>query len=308
MKIVLVGPGAMGLLFGGYLSQKNEVTLVGRNADTMDKIEKLGVRIRETDGREALYHPHAVTSPEKLTAPDLVLLFVKAGSSKEALASVKHLIGPQTFLMTLQNGAGHEKLLLQYAPKERVIIGTTNQGSYKLDETCVCHSGLGDTIFGAVFGTGENFAPVAEAFRSCGFPCQISTQVKGMIWNKLMINASSSVLSGILQMPQGYVAENKSAWSIAQKLIREICAVATAEGYPFSEDEQMERIEKHLKNAPDGYTSIYADLKAGRKTEVTVINGAVVEAGRRLGIPVPTHELILDIVRAMEEREFPGKN
>ena len=302
MKIVLVGPGAMGLLFGGYLSQKNEVTLVGRNADTMKRIEKEGVRIREMDGSEALYHPHAVASPEKLTAPDLVLLFVKAGSSEEALASVKHLIGPQTLLMTLQNGAGHEKLLLQYAPKERVIIGTTNQGSYKLDETFVCHSGLGDTTLGAVSGSGEDFAPVAEVFKSCGFPCQISGQVKGMIWNKLMINASSSVLSGILQMPQGYVAENPSAWNIAQKLIREICAAATAEGYPFAADEQIQRIEKHLKNAPGGYTSIYADLKAGRRTEVTVINGAVVEAGRRLGIPVPTHELILDMVRAMEER------
>lgn len=292
----------MGLLFGGYLSQKNEVTLVGRNADTMDRIEREGVRIRETDGREAFYHPYATASPEKLTAPDLVLLFVKAGSSEEALASVKHLIDPQTFLMTLQNGAGHEKLLLQYAPKERVIIGTTNQGSYKLDEISVCHSGQGDTTLGAVSGDAENFAPVAEAFRACGFSCQISGQVKGMIWNKLMINASSSVLSGILQMPQGYVVENKAAWNMAQKLIREICTVATAEGYPFAANEQIQRIEKHLKNAPDGYTSIYADLKAGRKTEVGVINGAVVEAGRRLGIPVPTHELILDMVRAMEER------
>lgn len=302
MKIILVGPGAMGLLFGGYLSQKNDVTLVGRNAGTMERIEREGLHIRETDGREAVYHPHATASPEKLTSPDLVLLFVKAGSSEEALASVKHLIGPETLLMTLQNGAGHEKLLLKYAPKERVIIGTTNQGSYKLDETSVCHSGLGDTTLGAVSGAGEDFAPVAEAFESCGFPCRIDSQVKGMIWNKLMINASTSVLSGILQMPQGYVAENKSAWNIAQKLIREICAVAAADGYPFTADEQIKRIENHLKNAPDGYTSIYADLKAGRKTEVSVINGAVVEAGHRLGIPVPTHELIFDMVKAMEER------
>ena len=302
MKIVLVGPGAMGLLFGGYLSQQNDVTLVGRNADIMGRIEMEGVRIRETDGTEKIYHPNATAEPDKLKEADLVLLFVKAGDSKAALDSVRHLIGPQTFLMTLQNGAGHEKLLLQYAAQDRVIIGTTNQGSYKLDEISVCHSGLGDTSFGAVSGSGEVFAPVAESFQACGFPCQLAQKVKGMIWNKLMINASSSVLSGILQMPQGYVAENEAAWNIAQKLIREICAVATADGYPFYEKEQIERIDKHLKNAPGGYTSIYADLKAGRRTEVSVINGAVVEAGNRLGIPVPTHELILDIVRAMESR------
>ena len=302
MKIVLVGPGAMGLLFGGYLSKKNDVTLVGRNAETMNRIEREGVCIREADGREEIYHPHATAEPDKLTEADLVLLFVKAGDSEAALESVKHLIGPSTFLMTLQNGAGHEKLLLQYASQGQVIIGTTNQGSYKLDDISVCHSGLGDTAFGAVSGSGERFASVAEAFEACGFPSSISEQVKGMIWNKLMINASSSVLSGILQMPQGYVAENEAAWNIAQKLIREICAVATADGYPFSAEEQIGRIDKHLRNAPGGYTSVYADLKAGRKTEVSVINGAVVETGRRLGIPVPTHELILDMVRAMEGR------
>lgn len=302
MKIVLVGPGAMGLLFGGYLSRKNDVTLVGRNADRMKQIQQDGVRIRETDGREEIYHPNATAEPDKLSEADLVLLFVKAGDSETALESVKHLIGSNTFLMTLQNGAGHEKLLMKYAPKERVIIGTTNQGSYKLDETSVCHSGLGDTALGAVSGSGEAFAPVAETFQVCGFPCKLSEQVRGMIWNKLMINASSSVLSGILQMPQGYVVENSSAWNIAQKLIKEICAVAVAEGYPFAADEQIERIDKHLRNAPGGYTSIYADLKAGRNTEVSVINGAVVEAGRRLGIPTPTHELILDMVYAMEGR------
>ena len=302
MKIALVGPGAMGLLFGGYLSQKNDVTLVGRNVDTMKKIEKNGIRIQETDGREEIYHPHATAEADRLTEADLVLLFVKAGDSEAALESVKHLITPKTFLMTLQNGTGHEKLLLKYATKERVIIGTTNQGSYKLDETSVCHSGLGDTALGAVSGSGEAFAIVAETFQSCGFPCQISAQVKGMIWNKLMINASSSVLSGILQMPQGYVVENKSAWNMAQKLIKEICSVATADGYPFAADEQIDRIDKHLRNAPGGYTSIYADLKAGRRTEVSVINGAVIEAGKRLGIPTPTHGLILDMVQAMEGR------
>ncbi len=302
MKIVLVGPGAMGLLFGGYLSRKNDVTLVGRDADRMNRIEREGVRIREADGREEIFHPHATADPGELKGAELVLLFVKAKDSKAALESVRHLLGPGTFLMTLQNGAGHEKLLLQFASKEQVIIGTTNQGSYKLDGTSVCHSGLGDTTLGAVSGSGEAFAPVAETFRECGFPCSLSGQVRGMIWNKLMINASSSVLSGILQMPQGYVVENEAAWNLARKLIREICAVAAAEGYPFAEEEQTERIKKHLENAPGGYTSVYADLKAGRITEVSAINGAVVEAGRRLGVPVPTHELILDMVRAMEGR------
>ena len=139
-------------------------------------------------------------------------------------------------------------------------------------------------------------------FAGCGFPCEVCSQVQGMIWDKLMINASSSVLSGILQVAQGYVEQDSHAWTLAEKLIRELCAAATADGYPFDAEEQIARIRLHLQKAPDGFTSIYADLKAGRRTEVDVINGAVVEAGHRHNIPVPTHEFVVELVHAMEDR------
>ena len=302
MKIAVIGPGAMGLLFGSYLSRQNEVTLVGTNPAKMQTIRENGVTVRETDGSEAVYHPHATADAAGMAPVDLVLLQVKASASQAALAKNKNLIGPDTLLLTLQNGMGHESLLEQFAPAQRVIIGTTQQGSYKLDETAVCHSGGGKTFLGAVTGDSSRFAPLAELFAACGFPCEVSAQVQGMIWDKLMINASSSVLSGILQVPQGYVEQDPHAWTLAEKLIRELCAAATAEDYPFDAGEQIARIRLHLQKAPAGYTSIYADLKAGRRTEVDVINGAVVKAGHRHHVPVPTHELVVELVHAMEGR------
>jgi 2-dehydropantoate 2-reductase len=302
MKIALIGPGAMGMLFGGYLSQKNDVTLIGRNPEIMNQINQNGLTIRETDGTENVFHPHAVSDSTGMAPVDLVLLFVKSGASRKALDTNRHLIGPDTLLLTLQNGAGHEALLRNYTDDEHIIIGTTQQGSYRLTDTAICHSGKGSTAFGAITGDSTRFTPIAEAFTACGFPSEVTDAVKGMIWNKLMINASSSVLSGILQTPQGFVESNPHAWAIAQNLIRELCAVATADGYPFNAEEQIARIQKHLQAAPDGYTSIYADLKAGRITEAPVINGAVVDTAHRLGIPVPTHETILELVHAMETR------
>ena len=199
--------------------------------------------------------------------------------------------------------AWKENLLLsRFAAREQIVIGTTQQGSYKLGETTVCHSGLGKTFLGTVTGDSSRFAPLAEMFAGCGFPCEVCSQVQGMIWDKLMINASSSVLSGILQVAQGYVEQDSHAWTLAEKLIRELCAAATADGYPFDAEEQIARIRLHLQKAPDGFTSIYADLKAGRRTEVDVINGAVVEAGHRHNIPVPTHEFVVELVHAMEGR------
>lgn len=302
MNIAIIGPGAMGLLFGGYLSRKNDVTLVGTSAQRMEQVNQKGVVIRETDGTEKTFHPHATADASKLAPMDLVILFVKAGASETALKANQSLIGPDTLLLTLQNGAGHETLLRRFAPEQNILIGTTQQGSYRLDDTSICHSGKGDTALGAICGNSARFTPVAETFAACGFPCSLSNQVQGLIWNKLMINASSSVLSGILQVPQGYIASNSYAWSIAKLLISELCAVASADGYPFDAAQQQARIHHHLELAPDGYTSIYADLKAGRKTEVDVINGAVINAGRRLGIPIPTHEMVLNLVHAMEQR------
>lgn len=302
MKIAVIGPGAMGLLFGSYLSQHHDVTLVGTNPAKMQSITENGVTIREMDGSEHIYRPRATADTTGLSPADLVIVQVKASASEAALTKNKALIGPDTILMTLQNGMGHETLLSRFAACEQIVIGTTQQGSYKLGETTVCHSGLGKTFLGTVTGDSSRFALLAEMFAGCGFPCEVCSQVQGMIWDKLMINASSSVLSGILQVAQGYVEQDSHAWTLAEKLIRELCVAATADGYPFDAEEQIARIRLHLQKAPDGFTSIYADLKAGRRTEVDVINGAVVEAGHRHNIPVPTHEFVMELVHAMEGR------
>ena len=261
MKIAVIGPGAMGLLFGSYLSQHHDVTLVGTNPAKMQSITENGVTIREMDGSERIYRPHATADTTGLSPVDLVIVQVKASASEAALTKNKALIGPDTILMTLQNGMGHETLLSRFGAREQIVIGTTQQGSYKLGETTVCHSGLGKTFLGTVTGDSSRFAPLAEMFAGCGFP-----------------------------------------WTLAEKLIRELCAAATADGYPFDAEEQIARIRLHLQKAPDGFTSIYADLKAGRRTEVDVINGAVVEAGHRHNIPVPTHEFVMELVHAMEGR------
>ncbi len=141
---------------------------------------------------------------------------------------------------------------------------------------------------------------IAELFEKAGFPCKVSDNIRFTVWNKLMINASSSLLSGVLGKPQGFVAENAHAWEICCDLIREICKAAEGEGCHFDYEEQRERLRKHLEAAPGGYTSIYSDLLNKRKTEADYISGAVVRAARKQGWRAHTHEIILNLVHAME--------
>ena len=123
---------------------------------------------------------------------DLVIVQVKASASEAALTKNKALIGPDTILMTLQNGMGHETLLSRFAAREQIAIGTTQQGSYKLSETAVCHSGLGKTFLGTVTGDSSRFAPLAEMFAGCGFPCEVCSQVQGLS----LIHISSAAPAG----------------------------------------------------------------------------------------------------------------
>lgn len=301
MKIAVIGPGAMGLLFGSYLSQHHDVTLVGTNPAKMQSITER--RYHPRDGRQRAHLPP--TCYRRHHRPLPCRPGHRAGQGQRLRGRADQKQGPHRSRHHPDDPAkryGPRNLAEPFRRREQIVIGTTQQGSYKLGETTVCHSGLGKTFLGAVTGDSSRFAPLAEMFAGCGFPCEVCSQVQGMIWDKLMINASSSVLSGILQVAQGYVEQDSHAWTLAEKLIRELCAAATADGYPFDAEEQIARIRLHLQKAPDGFTSIYADLKAGRRTEVDVINGAVVEAGHRHNIPVPTHEFVMELVHAMEGR------
>ena len=189
-----------------------------------------------------------------------------------------------------------------------MLVGTTKQGSSRESGCVIINSGLGETVFGGTAAEGEpspdpeRLEELRSVFEKSGFPCAVSNNVRFEVWNKLMINASASVLSGVLQVPQGYVESNAHAWSICQDLIREICAAAAGEGAIFDPEEQILRVQDHLRKAPGGFTSIYSDIKNGRKTEADFICGAVVRAAQDQGLRVPVQETILRLVHAMEER------
>ena len=125
MKIAVLGGGAMGSLYGGYLSRRHDVLIVDVNEALVQKINGEGLLIHEPDGSSALYHPRAAVRTEGETPADLVIVFVKSLFSRSALTANRSLIGPDTLLMTLQNGSGHEQTLLDFVDREHVVIGTT---------------------------------------------------------------------------------------------------------------------------------------------------------------------------------------
>ena len=303
MRIDVLGAGAMGCLFGAMLSRANEVRLVDPNRAKLETLHKTGVTVLEPDGTSFTAFPGLRTPEEADAPPELLLIFVKSAAEKAALAAVRPSLGPDTVLLTLQNGMGHEKAMGEIAPPERILLGATQHNASLQSVGVVRHGGAGYTRIGALAGSGERAGEVAAAFTAAGIETSASPDVRAVIWRKLFMNASASALTGVFRCPLGEVADNPHIWTLCQKLIGEAVAVAGAEGYAFVEGEIIDEIHGHLLRARGGITSVYADLEAGRKTEVDAITGAVAALGRQLGIAAPVSETVAGIIHAMEERK-----
>lgn len=303
MKIAVLGAGAMGSIYGGHLSLHNDVFLIDKKQELVEKINADGLKILEND-EDTMYYPKAMLDSKDLGEVDLVILFVKSLFSKAALEENRHIIGEHTYLMTLQNGAGHEDILSEFVPKERIIIGTTEDNGAVLDNAYVRRGGKGRTNIGMLVPDTDKMLPkVKESFDACGFDTHIYDNIQQLIWDKLFTNVSLSVITGVLQVPIGFIAADEYAWSMTVTLIKEALAVAKAMGLSFDEQEVIEKVRATSINSPEGKTSIYADLKAGRRTEVNTISGAVVRAAEKTGVDVPTHRMVVNMVHAMENRD-----
>ncbi len=303
MKIAILGAGAMGGLFSAYLSRENDVTVVDVKADTVDKINRDGLEVRENDGTSAIYHPRAAVSTQGMEPMDLVVIFVKAMFSESALQNNKSLIGPDTYLMTLQNGSGHEDTLGKFVSQDRIIIGTTQHNASVGGIGISNHGGSGITHMGCVTGDVNRLQKFADTFTACGLEADVSGGVQKMIWNKMFTNVSASALTGALQVPLGYISSNPHAWELCQALIREAVDVATGLGLEFDYDEKVAEVKAVCDRSPEGLTSIYADLRDGRRSEVDAISGSIDRAGAECGVPSPSRAFLVGLIHAMEGRK-----
>ena len=302
LKIAVLGAGAMGSLFSGYLSRKNDVTVVDVSEAMVNAIRENGIEIREKDGTSAFYHPNAVLSTEGIGHQDLVIVFVKSMFTIAALEANRNLIGPDTYLMTLQNGAGHESKLLKFADRRHVVIGSTQHNSSVVKPGCIFHGGSGKSSIGLLDGGSDVLCPIAENLTNCNLECHTEENVQKQVWKKMFTNTAASSLTALFQMPLGFIYSSKSANWLMRQLCREAVEVANSLGLGFDLEEVTNDVETVCKNAPNGLTSIYADIRDGRRSEVDTISGSVVEAAHDQGISVPYHEMVVKCIHALEDR------
>ncbi len=301
MTIAIIGAGAMGCLYGAFLSRNNKVIMIDCLEDQVSAINEKGIVLEGAEGiREVFPSATACLSGQCRERVDAVIIFVKSTYTEAALEENKTLFGDSTLVMTLQNGAGNDRKIEKYAKKENVIIGTSKHSALNRGSGTVRHSAMGETTIGSNHGAREEVDRLASLLGEAGFQVTVSGDIQRIIWSKLLVNLSVNTFTAITQTPIGYMIRNPHAWDFAKRLIYEAIEVAEADGTYFDRREALEMVRAVCETAGEGYSSMYQDRKRRVPMEIDAINGAIVEQAKLYGVPTPYNTLIVDLIHATE--------
>ena len=306
MKICMLGTGSLGSTIGGTLAQGgSEVYFVDQWKEHIDKINENGLKM--TDEKEDWYvKVDARTSAEGMGPVDLVIVLVKSFATKEAVSQLKetNVIGENTLVMSLQNGLGNEETIAEVVGEANVISGKTYVGGRLLSPGYVSAGVKGKyTYIGELTGEiTDRIQAVCDEFNKAGLLCEVSDNIKGLIWDKLLINVAAGALCGITRLPYGPLYEEEYIKETAVAAIQEGIDVAKAAGVKLKSEDPEYPWYAASEGLPETFkTSILQSLELKRPTEIDFINGSVVEWGKKFGIPTPVNRTLVTCVKGIEK-------
>ncbi|MDR1656336.1 MAG: 2-dehydropantoate 2-reductase [Deltaproteobacteria bacterium] len=314
VRIYILGSGAMGGLYGGFLSQNpaNRVTLICRRLQTAQAINRAGLSLITPQGELTFSNLRAVTGPEEGERADLLIVLVKAYDTFEAIKAAAGLVTAGTAVVSLQNGLGHQELLGQIVGHDRVISGVSTFGAIAEGPGRVILRGYGETVIGESDGSvSDRVLGMAQLFRQSSLGGKVTTDITAAVWGKLAVNAGINALAAILRSPNGVIMEHPETAAIMEEAVREVVAVGFKAGVNLENDDVLESVAEVCRNTSQNICSTLQDILRGRPTEIDTINGAVVKLGLELGVPTPVNRLLARLVMVQERlhrpKDGPGK-
>lgn len=306
MKIVMLGAGALGSTIGGTLAMGgNDVHFVDMWQEHVDLNNKDGLHM--TNEKEDWYvRVDARTTADTIGEADLVIVLVKSFATKQAVEQLKqtNVIGKNTLVMSLQNGLGNEETIASVIGSENVISGKTYVGGRLIQAGYISAGVQGKwTYIGELNGEiTDRIQTVCNVFNDAGLLCEVSDNIKGLIWDKLLINVAAGALCGITRLPYGPLYEEDYIKDVAVAAIQEGIQVAKAAGVVLkSEDPQYPWVAASEGLPGTFKTSILQSLELKRPTEIDFINGSIVEWGKKYGIATPVNQTLVACVKGIEK-------
>ena len=295
MKICVFGAGSLGSAIGGLLSDRHDLTLVGREVN-ISPILKDGLRLQGAVRRTVRIG--ASSTVEGLDTPDLLIVATKAHSTSSVVDACSGWIGDETRVLTLQNGLGNLEKLRSWRG-DRAIGGTTTMGAYLVKPGVVRIAGMGRTIIGSDIDPAWARS-IATSFRDAGVPATTRKDIYSEIWAKAIVNASINPITAILRVPNGDLVRSRTLSKLMADVISECEAVAEASGIALPVKSMYRRARAVAKETAGNRSSMLRDIELGRKTEIDSINGYLCRCGEAVAVPTPLNRALVSIVESLE--------
>lgn len=303
-RIAVVGCGAMGSIYAGLLaSAGNDVLAVDRSAAHIDAIARHGLRVSGASGdRTVAVDAHTDVPDVGPAGVDLVILAVKAGQVAEAAAASRRLLGPDTLVLTIQNGLGSAEVVAAEVGEDRLLVGVAaGFGASRPEPGHVHHNDMKAIRMGAHVGVAaERVEAVARLWRDAGFDAEATDDIAAMQWEKLICNVAYSAVCALSGATLGEVLDHPELGRVSRAAATEAWSVALDLGVAIDVADPVEHVRAFGARMPAAKPSVLLDLEAGRPSEIDVINGAVGREAARIGRDAPVNDTLTDLVLALE--------
>lgn len=290
-----MGAGAVGCYFGGMLARAGHaVTLIARPAH-VQAMEATGLRM-ETKTFDEQVRLSASTDASAVQGADLVLFCVKSTDTEAAGALIRPHLAPHALVLCLQNGVDNADRLRMVLPDHTAAAAVVYVATEMAGPGHVKHHGRGDLVIE------PSAAAVAPALAAAGIAAEVSDNVRGALWLKLILNSAYNAVSAIAQLPYGKTAVGEGVQDVMRDVVNECLAVAKAEGVQVAGDVDA-AIRMIFETMPGQFSSTAQDLARGKKSEIDYLNGLVVRRGQALGIATPANRVLWALVKLLESKQ-----
>jgi 2-dehydropantoate 2-reductase len=301
MKAVIMGPGAMGSLFGGLLTRAGEeLWLVGYEKEQVETICSVGLTLEEK-GESQIIPMKATPDVTSVGKADLVIFFVKTYDMEKAVSDSLVLEKEDTIFLTLQNGLGNENVICKQIDRKKVMLGITGHGATLLRPGHIRHAGRGKTFIGELdHRITDRALRIAQMFCDAGIETEVSSNIHDHVWGKLLANVGINALTALTGFKNGQLVDYSETLRLMERLVCEAAEVARRKGVHIEEN-PIDRVRKVAEATRENRSSMGQDFDHRRQTEIDAINGAIVREAQELGIPVPFNQAVTDLVKAIEK-------
>lgn len=296
LKVAVMGAGAVGCYFGGMLARAgHDVTLIARPQHA-EAIRRDGLRM-ETRTFDERVRLGASSDAAVARDADLVLFCVKSGDTESAGAQLAPVLRPGTLVLCLQNGVDNADRLRAVLPQQDVAAAVVYVATEVAGPGHLKHHGRGELVVEPAAGS----EAAARAFVTAGVPTEVSPDVRGALWFKLILNSAYNAVSAIARKPYGETVKGPGIWDVMRDVIDECLAVARADGVTVPGDPHA-AARKLVESMPAQFSSTAQDLARGKPTEIDFLNGYVVRRGQALGVPTPANRVLWALVKLLERK------